>query len=144
MPTAPPFNVAQLVADFTSGAVAKNYPAVSASKLESSYKTLSQQNPQLATVIGKISYRDAAAGVVASNLELCLNRVAGEDNTSDVEPSCGQLMTNLISYSNKTGDATVIDFTKSVIGYCVHPKYAIRWVATPTWIFLLQELQKNG
>lgn len=146
VPTPPPFNVAQLVADFTSGAVAKNYPAVSAAQVESLYKKLSEQDAALVTAVGVQrgwSYPGGKA-IDASNLELCLNRVAGEDNTSDVEFGCELLMTNLISYSNKTGDASVIEFTRSAIGYIVHPQYANLWYADPNWIQALQELQNQG
>lgn len=151
VPTPPPFDVVQLVADFTSGAVAKNYPAVSATKVESSYKTLSQKDPALVTAVGvqgNWTPFNGGKAIDASNLELCLNRVAGEDNTNDVTFGCELLMTNLISYSNKTGDASAVEFTKSVIGYCVHPLYASGWNADAPmiqdWIQALQKLEKAG
>lgn len=139
VPTPPPFDVAQLVADFTSGAVVKNYPAVSASQLESSYKTLSQKDPALVTAVGvqgNWTPMHGGKAIDASNLELCLNRIAGEDNTFDVANSCELLTTKLISYSNKSGDATIVEFTKAAIGYCVHnwpygdPDVRAQWIAS--------------
>jgi hypothetical protein len=114
--TPAPFDVEKFVADLESGAALQEYPAVSGSALQSLYKSTSQSDPDLGdAVMGNSAYAGKA-----SNLDLCLNLVPGEDNVEDPTVSCPYLVAALVRYTNQTGRSDDLSLLHAALGYVLN------------------------
>lgn len=126
-PSPSPVDVAQLIADFKSGAVKQVYPAVSAAQLWSQYQAIIKTDAALVSGLGVSPWvnHDGKRGD-ADTLALCLQKSLAQE-LSDEMAGCAQLVPRAVRYVNRTGRD--IDFLKTLLGYIVHDCYACEYAA---------------